>query len=72
MPQIVKCEVCGKVSNQSYINSHKRLAHGIGRANSLLAGEPQKLQAVLALYAQLSEEGKRQIRSHLRSAETSD
>jgi hypothetical protein len=70
MSQIVKCDVCGRVYNQSHLSSHKRLSHGIGKTAGLSsAGEPQTLQAVLALYGQLSEEGKKEVRNQLAAAD---
>jgi DUF917 family protein len=69
MSQMVCCEVCGKIYNQSHVRSHQRLAHGIGKVFSpAAAAEPQKLQAVLALYQQLSDEGKKQVLAQLGTA----
>jgi hypothetical protein len=69
MSQIVRCEVCGKIYNRSHLSSHRRLAHGIGKVLSPSApAEPQKLQAVLALYQQLSTEGKRQVLAQMGTA----
>lgn len=66
MSQIVKCDLCGKAYNQSYVNSHKRLSHGIGKASpSPLTDEPQKLATLLKLYEELSESDKKQMRSQL-------
>lgn len=71
MAQIVKCDVCGKTYNQSRLSSHKRLSHGIGKtSNSSSADEPQKLETVLALYGQLSEESKKQLRNQLTAADS--
>ena len=64
--QIVKCDVCGGVYNQSHLSSHKRLSHGKGKTSSPCgAGEPPKFEAVLASYAQLSEEDKKEVRKQL-------
>jgi hypothetical protein len=66
MSQIVKCDVCGGTYNSRTVNSHKRLSHGKGRtSNPSTAGEPQKLEAFLALYGQLSDEAKKQVRDQL-------
>jgi hypothetical protein len=66
MSQIVKCDVCGKVFNQSHLSSHKRLSHGKGKIPGVSSsGEPQTLEAVLALYGQLSEKGKKEVRNKL-------
>jgi hypothetical protein len=69
MSQMVCCSVCGKVYNLSHVRSHQRLAHGIGKAlTPSAAGEPQKLEAVLALFQQLSDEGKKRVRTQLGTA----
>jgi hypothetical protein len=69
MSQIVCCEICGKVYNQSHVRSHQRLAHGIGKILSpSAASEPQKLKAVLLLYQQLSDEAKKQVLAQLGTA----
>jgi len=70
MSQIVHCDVCGGVYNQSYISAHKRLSHGIGgKSKPSDASERQSLEAVLALYEQLSEESKKQVRNQLGTAD---
>jgi hypothetical protein len=66
MSQIVKCDICGRVYNQSYLNSHKRLSHGNGgTAVSSAEGEPETLEKIVSLYAQLSESRKKEVRIRL-------
>lgn len=66
MSQIVKCDICGGIYNQSHLSSHKRLSHG--------KHEPQPktvaptLEVVLSMYAQLPEESKRKVRERLTAA----
>lgn len=58
----VKCDVCGGTFSQSYLASHKRLAHG--KSNSLAASftsEDEAVQAIVSLYGRLSTEGRRRI-----------
>lgn len=66
MSQIVKCDICGGIYNQSHLNSHKRLSHGKREPQPKTV--PPSLDAVLLLYAQLPEEGKRQVRERLAAA----
>ena len=49
MAQAVHCDICGRLVNASYIESHKRLAH---------ADLPKK---ILALFKNLSEEEKKKV-----------
>jgi hypothetical protein len=66
MPGIVKCDICGQISNESYINSHKRLAHRhAAQRTEPTQTEPEMLKAILDLYGQLSEENKRVVRGYV-------
>jgi len=68
--EIVKCDICGGVYNRRHLSSHKRLSHGKSRtANLSTADEPEKLEAVLSLYEQLSDEEKKKVQDQLASAE---
>lgn len=62
MAELVKCDVCGKVSNSSYLASHKRLAHGKRLTAAYCASEPEAIEVIASLHARLSEEGKRKVR----------
>ena len=63
MSTIVKCEVCGQICNQSYLNAHKRLAHK--KAEAVAPHEPETVQAIMLLYGQLSEASQEIIRVRL-------
>jgi len=58
----VKCDVCGGIFSQSYLPSHKRLAH---RKNSLAAARPitekEAIQKIVSLYESLSVKGRRRV-----------
>lgn len=66
MSQIVKCDICGGIYNQSHLSSHKRLSHG--KREPLLKTAVPSLEAVLSLYAQLPEDSKREVRERLAAA----
>jgi hypothetical protein len=69
MSEIVKCDICGGVYNQRHLSSHKRLSHSKSRTSApSIAGEPEKLEAVLSLYEQLSDEEKKELRNQLATA----
>ena len=66
MSEMVACDICGKTSNKSYLNSHKRLAHGRTVTPAFFArNEAEALEVIAALYSQLSGTGKEQIRDHV-------
>lgn len=70
MPRMVQCDVCGGLYNQSHLSSHKRLSHGKRKAAFLSAkSDPETLTAILSLYEQLSEEGKKEVRNLLTAAD---
>jgi hypothetical protein len=66
MSQIVKCDICGGVYNQSRLSSHKRLSHGQRKTSSSLAkDEPETLEVIVSMYAQLTDESKKAVRERL-------
>lgn len=69
MSDLVKCDICGKISNQSYLRSHKRLAHGkrVTPAYSA-ASEDEAVEVIAALFAGLSDKRKREVRDRVSSA----
>jgi hypothetical protein len=70
MSEIVKCDICGGVYNQRHLSSHKRLSHSKTRTSSPpAADDPEKLEALLSLYEQLSDAGKKEVLDQLTSAE---
>ena len=68
MAELVKCDICGKVSNSSYLSSHKRLAHGKRVTPAYCASEPEAIEVIASLHARLSDEGKRQVRERVLAA----
>jgi hypothetical protein len=70
MSQIVRCDICGGVYNQSHLNSHKRLSHGKSRTSSSSGkGETETLEVIVSMYAQLTNERKKEVRERLSTAE---
>ena len=68
MSEIVKCDICGGVYNQRHLSSHKRLSHSKSRTSSpSTADGPERLEAVLSLYEQLSGEEKKEVLDQLAS-----
>lgn len=66
MSGIVKCEVCGRQYNESYLKSHKRLAHGAkNRPAVKFDDEAFAIAEILSLYKQLSEKGRRSVSDRL-------
>ena len=62
----VTCDICGGIFSQSYLPSHKRLAH---RKNSPTAAGPgtekEAIQKIVSLYASLSIKARRRVVSLL-------
>lgn len=66
MSQIVKCDICGKIYNQSYLGSHKRLSHGKPQAPTLSPqSDAASLELIFSLYEQLPEEQKKEVLNRL-------
>jgi len=66
MSQIVKCEVCGRVYNRRYLNSHKRLSHGHREPSpSSLKSESETVRAIVSMYERLSDEEKKAVRARV-------
>lgn len=66
MAQIVKCDICGKLYNQSYLSSHKRLSHRKREAPVTSPhSERETIELITFLYGQLSEENKGEVRKRL-------
>ncbi len=58
----VKCDVCGGTFSQSYLASHKRLAHGKGNGSAASpTSEDEAVEAIVSLYGRLSAEGRRRV-----------
>jgi len=58
----VTCDICGGIFSQSYLPSHKRLAH---RKNSPTAAGPgtekEAIQKIISLYESLSVKGRKRV-----------
>jgi hypothetical protein len=66
MSEIVRCEVCGKIFNRSYLGSHKRLAHPKESGGPTSPeGELRVVNKILSLYQQLSLPIQKQLRDRL-------
>jgi hypothetical protein len=62
----VRCDVCNGIFSQSYLASHKRLAHakrGGSTAAATIAPIPEKeaMQKIASLYESLSVKGRKRI-----------
>jgi hypothetical protein len=64
MGQIVKCDICGKIYNESHLTTHKRRSHAQGTPRSAENGTAS-VEGVLSLYEGLSEDQKREVLSRL-------
>lgn len=68
MSEIVKCEICNKIFNRRYVNSHKRLAHEQKPSHGASElSEPEVMQEILSLYGQLSDDKRKELQSRLES-----
>jgi hypothetical protein len=70
MSEMVNCNVCGRVYNQRYLTAHKRLSHG--RTMTLFSQartEPETLEVIVSIYAQLPEKVRKELRERLEHTE---
>lgn len=66
MGQIIKCDICGKIYNESHLKTHKRRSHGIsGTSSSSAENGKAGLEAILFLYGRLPDEQKREVLDRL-------
>lgn len=66
MSQIVKCDICGGIYNQSHLSSHKRLSHGKREVSTGgIQGDRGNLEAIVSLYKELPEDSKREVLDRL-------
>lgn len=65
--RIVKCDLCGQVLNKSYLASHKRLSHKQGGPTSSSVDEARTVDAILAMYQQISKIAKKDVLTRLMS-----
>lgn len=69
MGQIVKCDVCGKIYNESHLTSHKRRSHGKREASPCSSSDgPASLEMIVSLFAQLPDDRKREVLNRLAAA----
>src|SRR5260370_39739213 len=58
----VKCGICGGVFSQSYLTSHKRLAHSKNDLSSVAPiTENQAIKKIASLYERLSFNGRQRV-----------
>jgi hypothetical protein len=58
----VTCDICGGIFSQSYLPSHKRLAHSKNRlATAGPITEKEAIQKIASLYEGLSASGRRRV-----------
>ena len=65
MSQIVKCDVCGRLYNQSYLTSHKRLAHDRKNATPFSIDETKAVDTIIALFRQVSAKTRKDVLDRL-------
>lgn len=65
MGQITRCDICGKIYNESYVGTHKRRSH----SKHSSANEPASLEAILSIYEKLPEDRKKEVRDRLAANE---
>jgi hypothetical protein len=63
---IVRCDICNGIFHQSYLASHKRLAHAKKGASTAALGtapitEKEVMQKIASLYESLSVKGRKRI-----------
>jgi len=63
---VVKCDVCGRDFNRSYLSAHKRLSHG-KKDNTPLGDvdEAKAIERILTLYSQLPPASKKNLLERL-------
>ena len=58
----VKCDVCGGTFSQSYLASHKRLAHGKSNVPAVsFTSEDEAVETIVSLFERLSAKGRKQV-----------
>lgn len=65
MGQITRCDVCGKIYNQSHLSSHKRMAHGKREDSRSSKNESANIEAIVSMYKRLSDERKKELLDRL-------
>lgn len=62
MGQMIKCDICGKIYNESHLTTHKRRSHETRRSSE---NNTASVETILSMYEQLPEERKREVFSRL-------
>lgn len=70
MGQIVRCDICGKIYNESNLTTHKRRSHGAPSPPTRSEeGDTPSIDAILSMYERLPDERKREVLSRLAAME---
>ncbi len=70
MGQIIKCDICGKIYNESHLTTHKRRSHGIpGTLPRSAENGKARVEAIFFLYERLPDEQKKQVLERLAAGE---
>ena len=68
MPELVRCDVCGKLFSSRHVKSHKRLAHPKDK-RGVSDTQQDGMKAILDLYETLSAENKERVLAQLAALE---
>ncbi|HKW64347.1 MAG TPA: hypothetical protein VJN89_17480 [Candidatus Acidoferrum sp.] len=70
MGQIVRCDICGKIYNESHLTTHKRRSHGTpATVPHTTEGCAASIEVILSMFERLPEERKKEVLSRLASLE---
>lgn len=70
MGQIVRCDICGKIYNESNITTHKRRSHGTPSLPTRSEeGSMASIDSILSMYERLPDELKKELLSRLAAFE---
>lgn len=65
MGKVIKCDICGKVYNESHLTTHKLRSHGKREAPRSSNNEQASLETILSMYEKLPEERKKEVLARL-------
>ncbi|HEY6947019.1 MAG TPA: hypothetical protein VI431_17905 [Candidatus Acidoferrum sp.] len=65
MGQIIKCDICGKIYNESHLATHKRLSHGKRETPPSAQNGTASVEVILSIYKKLPEEWKKEVLTRL-------
>lgn len=70
MGQIVRCDICGKIYNESNLTTHKRRSHATPSPPTRSEeGSMASIDAILSMYERLPDERKKEVLSRLTAME---